>query len=407
MDPRRVPEIIDGRTYGQRGYPHELWEKLRTHSPLQWFEGVGIKPFWAVTRHRDIVEIGLSPETYINAPRIMADMEVRPNLVRSRHLLNMDGAEHDAYRAVLGPRFSLKALRPGAPRVQEIVQGALHRVLAGPRRWEGDFVADVARSIPPALVADLLGLTPADHAQLISWSEDLVAPADPDHQRGRSTEETYVQAERALFHWFAPRIAERRQRPGDDLISHLARTPVMGKPPSDEMVLSFCQLFVTAGIDTTLAALCRSMQALSAHPDQYSWLRQHPGEVPLAVEELLRFGSPVIHFCRTPIRDIELRGVTVRRGQTLALFYPSANRDAEVFEEPDRLRLERPRNHHVAFGSGAHYCLGAPLARMVLQAFLGLLTQKVKSIESRGAARYVASSVIGGIKHLPLALELG
>jgi cytochrome P450 len=403
---RRLPEIIDARSYALRGYPHDLWTTLRREAPLRWFEGEGVKPFWAVTRHRDVREIGEQPAKFLNAPRIMADLDVRPNLVWSRHLLNMDPPEHEAYRAVLAPRFTAKALRAMAGWLDSIVESSLARLDTQGAHWEGDFATEVARNITTALIAEMLGVAPADRIRLIRWAQCMVAPADPEYQRGRSTEETYVQAERDLFQWFAPKIAERRTEPGGDLVSLLATAQVQGRPVASRDVLSFCQLFVTAGIDTTTAAICRGLHALAEHPDQYRWLRDHAGEIATAAEELLRFASPVIHFCRTAVDPVEIAGCRVQRGQTLVLFYPSANRDEEVFERPFELRLDRKNNDHLAFGAGDHHCLGAPLARMLLHAFLVHFVRRVETIETTGSMEAVHSSVIGAIKRLPLRLRL-
>ncbi len=407
---RRLPEIIDARSYALRGYPHDLWTSLRRDAPLRWFEGEGVKPFWAVTRHRDVRAIGEQPTRFLNAPRIMADLDVRPNLVWSRHLLNMDPPEHEAYRAVLAPSFTAKALRAMAGWMESLVESSLARLdaqgAAPDAVWQGDFATEIARTITTALIAEMLGVAPADRIRLIGWAQCMVAPADPEYQRGRSTEETYVQAERELFQWFAPKIAERRTEPAGDLVSLLATAQIQGRPIAARDVQSFCQLFVTAGIDTTTAALCRGVHALAEHPDQYRWLREHAGEIPTAAEELLRFASPVIHFCRTAVENVEIAGVRVQRGQTLVLFYPSANRDEEVFERPFELRLDRKNNDHLAFGGGDHHCLGAPLARMLLHAFLGQLIRRVETIEATGRMEPVHSSVIGGVKRLPVRLRL-
>ena len=359
-----------------------------------------------MTRHRDIRFISEQPTRFLNAPRIMADLDVRPNLVWSRHLLNMDPPEHEAYRSLLAPGFSSRALTAMAARVESVVTAALSRLDAEGPIWEGDFATAIAREISAVLIAEMLGVPAAERTRLLRWAQCMVAPADPEYQRGRSTEETYLQAERELFGWFAPKVVERRAHPGADLVSLLASAKIHGKPIAARDVLSFCQLFVTAGIDTTTAALCRAIHALAEHPDQFRWLRDHAGEIPTAAEELLRFASPVIHFCRTSVDDVEIRGCKVLRGQTLVLFYPSANRDEEVFDRPFELRLDRRQNDHLAFGSGDHYCLGAPLARMLLHSFLGRLIAKVESLEATGPLECVHSSVIGAVKHLPLRCRL-
>jgi cytochrome P450 len=406
---RRLPEIIDSRRYGLRGYPHELWTALRREPALRWFEGEGIKPFWAVTRHRDLQAIGEKPELFLNAPRIMADLDVRPNLVWSRHLLNMDPPEHDDHRALVAARFSARTLKSSAPRVHEIVAGALAR-FATPGgeegAWQGDFVEEVAQPIAVTTIAELLGIPAAERARLARWAHAMVAPSDPAYRRGRSIEETYLQAERDLFGWFAPRIVERRTQSGDDLVSALCRAELGGKPLEARTLLSFCQLFVTAGIDTTSAALSRAVHALAEHPDQFRWLRDHPDQVPIAAEELLRWASPVIHFCRTAAENVEIGGAKVQRGQTLVLFYPSANRDEEVFDRPSELRLDRPKNPHLAFGAGIHYCLGATIARMLLHELLTQLIARVDQLEVAAPPEHAHSSVIGGIRRLALRCRL-
>src|SRR5262249_31641545 len=170
------------------------------------------------------------PARFLNAPRIMADLDVRPNLVWSRHLLNMDPPEHEAYRAVLAPRFTAKALHAMAGWMESIVESSLARLDTRGASWEGDSAPEAAGPTRPALIAGMPGAAPADRVRLIRWTQCMVAPADPEYQRGRSTEETYVQAERELFQWFAPKIAERRTEPGGDLLSLPPTAPVQARP---------------------------------------------------------------------------------------------------------------------------------------------------------------------------------
>src|SRR5689334_3627331 len=190
---RRLPDVIDARSYALRGYPHDLWTTLRREAPLRWFEGEGVKPFWAVTHHQDVRAIGEQPARFLNAPRIMADLDVRPNLVWSRHLLNMDPPEHEAYRSILAPGFSARSLTTMAARIESVVAAAVDRLESEGPAWEGDFATAIVREIPAALVADTLGVPAAERARLIRWAQCMVAPADPEYQRGRSTEETYLQ----------------------------------------------------------------------------------------------------------------------------------------------------------------------------------------------------------------------
>src|SRR5262245_57842190 len=173
---RNLPEIIDSRRYGLRGYPHELWTELRRDAPLKWFEGEGLKPFWAVTRHRDVRLIGEQPARFLNAPRIMADLDVRPNLVWSRHLLNMDPPEHEAYRPCRGPGFGARSRTTMAARIESVVAAALDRLGSEGPTWEGDFATAIVREIPAALVADILGVPAAERARLIRWAQCMVAP---------------------------------------------------------------------------------------------------------------------------------------------------------------------------------------------------------------------------------------
>ena len=399
---RPISDVLDPELYGRSGYPHDLWAELRRDEPVSWFEGSGIKPFWALVKHADVARVSADPATFLSAPRIIAGM-VRPSAVRARHLLNMDPPEHGAYRSLVAGRFTGAAVARLAGRARAVAR----ELVAGISPAGEDIAGGIAGALPVALMADLLGLSAGDHARLLDWANRLSIFSEPDYWSGRSAEESFAQAEQDLFDEFSRLSRRRRESPGADLVSLLVAPAPSGQSLSEQDVLSYCLLLVTAGVETATAAISGGVLALAEHPDQYQLLRRHPEWIPTAVEEVLRWTSPVVHFCRTPVRDVELGGRRIRRGETLALFYPSANRDEEVFEDPYAFRVDRSPNSHLAFGTGEHYCLGAQLARLQLREFLTALVEIVAHIELAGAAERVRSSVIGGFRRLPVRCELG
>jgi cytochrome P450 len=398
-------EMIDPLYYERYGYPHASWEFLRRHRPVAWMEPPGMKPFWAVTRYADVSAISRDPKRWKIAPRIAVfpDVQFDPANPVFRHLLNMDPPEHGKYRNLLSLRFTPRTLEPKREAVGRIVDEALARLAD---RHEADFVEDFAATIPLAVIAEMIGLPREDWRLMFDLSNAIIASEDPEFQKGASTAETIDRAVQTSFDYFRKMVEERRRAPREDLASALATGEVMGAPIAEWELLSYFVLLLVAGNETTRNATSGGLLALLEHRDQLERLRADPSLVPSAVEEIVRWVSPVIQFCRTAEGDVQVGDVTVRAGEAVCLLYPSANRDDAVFPDPFAFRVDRNPNEHLAFGIGVHFCLGANLARLELQEIFRRLVPRLDEVELGGPVERMRSSFVGGIKHMPIHYRL-
>jgi cholest-4-en-3-one 26-monooxygenase len=402
------PGTLDVATpehYERHGYPHAEWTWLRRHAPLFWYARSNVDPFWVATKHADIVELSKQPEIFLNAPRLAVftnDMTPPPEGT-VRHLLNMDPPDHARYRRVASSWFTPRAIRGMDAKVARVTREVLDAIAAAPG---GDFVQDVSARITIAVIAEMLGVPRRDWDLLFRWTNEVIAPQDPEFQRGKTAQETSEQARAEVFAYFHELAERRRAEPSDDVVSVVAGGRVNGELLGPVELLSYFFLLVVAGNETTRNAMTGGMLAFLEHPAEWERLRTDPGLLDPAVEEVVRWTTPVIQFCRTATRDYALRGQTIRRGQAVCLFYPSANRDEEVFEDPFTFRIDRDPNPHIAFGMGEHLCLGAHLARLELRHAFAQLRERLAACELAGPVERVRSSFVGGIKRAPMRWTL-
>jgi len=400
FDPR---DLVEPTRYAERGRPYELFAALRREAPVAYCEPEGYAPFWAITRHEDIVAISRDPARFSNAEGVALLRKDEPDFQRMvRTIVNMDPPDHGPYRAIGHRWFVPRNLRSLEERVRDLVHELLDGVAArGATRI--DFVSEIATPLPLRMICNLLGLPPEDEAFALRVADEAFGADDPDMKRSEGGRQALVVE---LFGYFTKVLAERRREPREDLLSLIANAEVNGKPIPDLEALSYAGVILGAGIDTTRNALGSGMQALLAHPEQLERLRKDPSLVPTAVEEILRWTVPANQMLRTATCDTEVRGVAIRKGDTLVLFYPSANRDESVFDEPDRFLVDRKPNHHLTFGIGEHFCLGAGLARMEIRVLLEELLPRLRRIERAGTPRPIQTNFIVGFKELPLEIEL-
>ena len=410
--PRRLDEIqlIDPDWYVAHGYPHDAWRLLRREAPVHWFSGFAGEPFWAITKHDDVVSISRQPELFPSSVRNVIDPDPDPSAERfaPRMILNMDPPDHGAYRRLVSKRFTPRALALRAEDIEHIALEILDRLGAGGREGECDFVDAVAAPLPIAVIAWVLGVPREDWRLLFDWTNQSIGAADPEYQRpGETPRETGRRAQLELFTYFSKLLAAKRKSPGDDLISALVNARLDdGSALPDIELLAYYFLVVVAGNETTRNATSSGLLALAEHPEQWRWLRAHPERIETAVEEIVRWTTPVIHFARTAVRDTELRGQRIRAGETVCMFYPSANRDEDVFPDPYVFRLDREPNRHLGFGVGEHFCLGSHVARTELQVIFRHLAERLEDFEVTGAPARLRSSLVGGVKHLPIRYRL-
>jgi cytochrome P450 len=401
-------DIVSNETYAENGYPHEAWARLRRESPVHWIEH-GVKvPFWAITKHEDVIRLSRDPERNLNAPRLAVFPEFAPpeeDERIARHLLNMDNPDHASYRKLAAARFTPRAVKRLLPSVEKIARELLDDLENGGEESKTDFVMSLSAPLPLAVLADLLGVPREDWRMMFRWTNAIVGSQDPEYQDG-TTQDTARSARESLFAYFWKMAEERRANPTDDIVSLLANVKVDGKllPPFE--FLSYCFLLVVAGNETTRNAISGGLLALIENPDEFEKLRRDPTRVDRAVEEIARWTTPVIQFCRTATDDFELRGQNIRAGDSMCLFYPSANRDEDVFDDPFSFRIDRWPNRHLAFGIGEHFCLGANLARMELRVIFRQLAERLERMELAGQVERLRSSFLGGVKHVPIRYRM-
>ncbi|HUO04973.1 MAG TPA: cytochrome P450 [Candidatus Binataceae bacterium] len=400
-------DVIGPGHYQKHGYPHREWTYLRKHRPVFRCEYPGTHPFWAITKYADIVEISRQPRLFLNGPRqqiFVYESGMKPGKAKPfRHLLDMDPPDHGEYRAIVSRNFTPRAVRSFQSKVEEITRGVIDELI-GSRQC--DFVNDVSAKIPLVVIAEMLGVPHEDREKLFRWTNEAIGGLDPEFQDGSAAHDTYERGRIGLFSYFEEMAAKRIKSPIDDLTGIVAKATIGGAPMPKFEMMSYFYLLVVAGNETTRNATTGGMLAFIENPGEWRKLRENPALIKPAVEEILRWTSPVIQFARTAAEDAEIHGQKIKRGESFCLFYPSANRDEDVFAEPFRFDISRDPNPHLAFGVGEHFCLGAHLARLELEVIFSQLISRIENVELAGPVERLRSSFIGGIKHMPITFDI-
>ena len=400
--------IIHPDDYVAHGYPHDVWTWMRREEPVYWWDRTEGLPFWAITKHADIIEISMQPERFLNAPRLTISHEPERQMTEfPPTLIQMDPPKHGIFRKLVQKRFTPRALRQIDSDIERIGKEIVDAMVQGGDYGECDFVQKVSAPLPIAVIAWLLGVPRDDWEQLFDWTNRTIGSSDPEYQEeGKTPEETGRTAMIELFTYFTRLVEEKRQNPGDDLITHFTQVEVDGKPLELMDVLAWCLIIVIAGNETTRNGTTGGMLAFIENQGELRKLQREPTLLSSAVEEVVRWSTPIIHFARTATEDYELRGKTIKAGESVALFYPSANRDEEIFEDPFEFRIDRRPNRHLGFGMGEHFCMGAHLARLELKVAYKYLLPRIQEIELAGPVERLRSTLVGGVKHLPIRYKL-
>ncbi len=406
--------FTDPTSYADEPRLHAALTHLRAHAPVSLVDSPPYRPFWAITKHADIMEIERANDLFINEPRPLlataeADDMARQQLEAGmglRTLIHMDDPQHRVVRAIGADWFRPKAMRALKIRVDELAKIYVDKMSeAGGGIGECDFVQEVAVNYPLYVIMSLLGLPESDFPRMLSLTQEMFGGDDDEFKRGATLEEQ-LQVLLDFFGYFTALTAARREHPTEDLTSAIANARVDGEPLSDIDTASYYVIIATAGHDTTSATIAGGLQALIENPDQRNRLRDNLDLMPLATEEMIRWVTPVKEFMRTATADTSIRGVPIAEGESVYLSYVSGNRDEEVFTDPFRFDVGRDPNKHLAFGYGVHFCLGAALARMEVNSFFTELLPRLKSIELNGNPELISTTFVGGLKHLPIRYEL-
>ena len=398
--------FADPQAYANEAKLHAALTHLRANAPVSWVDVPDYRPFWAITKHADIMDIERANTLFTNSPRpVLATIEgdEQQAAIGVSTLIHMDGQQHRAVRAIGADWFRPKAMRALKVRIDELAKRFVdHMLEAGP---ECDFVQEVAVNYPLYVIMSMLGLPESDFPRMLKYTQELFGSEDAEFQRGTTKEEQMVVL-LEMFQYFNELTASRRENPTEDLASAIANAKIDGEPLSDIDTVSYYLIIATAGHDTTSATIAGGLHALIENPDQRERLRANMDLMPLATEEMIRWVTPVKEFMRTAREDTEVRGVPIVAGESVLLSYVSSNRDEEVFDDPFRFDVGREPNKHNAFGYGVHFCLGAALARMEVNSFFSELLPRLDSIEMAGDPAHMATIFVGGLKHLPIRYSL-
>jgi cytochrome P450 len=378
------------------GDPYPAYRELRATAPVVWND---VTDFWALLKYEDIRFVSGHPQLFSSTRGISIPDPGQPEPVQEGNLIFTDPPRHRQLRKLINAGFTRRQVMLLEPKIREIVHGILDELdIAGPL----EFAEQVAAPLPTRMIAEMLGAPPDDWEQFRAWSDAAVGTADPDIELDN------VVAMGQLYEYFTELIAARRSGEvtgRQDLLSILATAEVDGERLSDEDLLNFSFLFLVAGNETTRNLIALGTLALIEHPDQFAMLRSDPTRLTCAVEEMLRYTSPVTHMARRATEDVEIRGQLVKKGDTVVMLYGSANRDEDVFgPTAEEFDITRNPNPHVAFGCGEHACLGAQLARLEARVMFEVLLGSYPSIELAGHVTRLRATMVPGVKRMPVRL---
>lgn len=408
-----------------RGYPWETWDLLRRESPVHWYDHEDVEPFWAITKHADVLEISKRSDIFINGgPRLRFTLKGQVEQLRfldpygeeqgwdpnePSDFVFMDDPRHKQMRAIASRAFTPGRLKASEPRFLRLATAFADEFERGLARGPQDFVRDYAVKLPLAAIGEMLSLPPDDWRQILGWTDAINGDfGDGFRREGERAGKAKVRALKE-FRGYLKELVERRHvdtPTGQSLLDEVVAGRVAGAPLTEQQLNGYLVLLIAAGNETTRTATTGGLLALLEHPRQLRHLCEEPGLLDAAIEEVLRWTSPVYHFFRTATEDYELRGVKIRAGDAVGLFYPAANRDEEVFDNPYDFDIERDPNPHLAFGGyGAHFCLGANLARAELRASFRSLLPLLPRLELAGPPVRHPHLHAPGFRSLPVALK--
>nr|WP_221240475.1 cytochrome P450 [Sphingobium boeckii] len=381
---------------------------MRQSDPVHWCETANYRPFWAVTRHADVTRVELDAKSFHNAPRqflVTIDdekmlQETTGSSNFARNLVAMDDPDHRVFRAMTAAWFGQKSIRSIEDEIAALARETVDRMVA----MDGhcDFAKDISAWFPLRTIMIVLGVPREDEPLMLELSQKLFGNTDAETGGGEGMA-SMLDAFNAFNAYFAGVTADRRANPRDDVATILANATIDGEPIGEAERNAYYLIVAAAGHDTTSSAISGGLLGLIRNPDQMEKLRADPSLMPKAVDEFIRWTSPVKHFFRTAVADCEVGGKAIKAGDNLMMCYPSANRDEAVFDDPFAFRIDRFPNRHVAFGYGPHVCLGQYLAKLEMRLLYTELLSRVHDIRLDGDPAWVEANFVSGLKRLPIA----
>jgi cytochrome P450 len=375
------------------GDPYPGYRELRATAPVCWND---VTKFWALLKYEDIRFVSSSPALFTSTKGITIPDPAMPSPVQEGNLIFSDPPRHRQLRKLINSGFTRRRVAVLEPKIREIVRGILDGIEPGSVH---EFAEEIAAPLPTRMIAELIGAPPDDWEQFRAWSDAATGTADPEIEL-----DSFV-AMGQLFEYFQKLIAARRAEPRDDLLSVLAEAEIDEHRLTDEDLLNFAFLLLVAGNETTRNLIALGTLALISHPDQRRLLVENPALIPGAVEEMLRWNSPVVHMARTAVADVEIRGQRIAEGDVVVMLYGSANRDEDVFgSDSEEFKVTRHPNPHIAFGCGEHSCVGAQLARLEATVMFEELLGRFPKLELVDDVDRMRATMVPGVKRMPVRL---
>ena len=400
-------------TYADEKELHDIFTFMRKEDPVSWVEPDQFRPFWAITKHEDIIEIEKQNELFINDPRTtLMDIPTEDAIkeftggshLLVRSLVHMDNPDHQSYRSLTQKWFAPPNLESLKKDIRNIAKEYVNKMVDYGN--ECDFAKDIAIFYPLRVIMSILGVPKEDEPRMLRLTQELFGGRDEDMIRDESDTTSESNTITDFFEYFNTLTEDRRKNPTNDVSSVIANAQINNEQLGHLEAMSYYVIIATAGHDTTSSSTAGGILALIENPDQLSKLKNNPNLMTSAVEETIRWVTPVKNFFRTATQNYDLKDREIKKDDSILLCYPSGNRDEEIFDDPFKFKVDRSPNKHLAFGHGAHLCLGKYLAKIEMEIFYEELFKKIDNIQLNGEPEWVKASFVSGLKSLPIKYTL-
>ena len=419
----RTMDIHTPRRYAEQGFPWAEWDLLRREAPIYWYERDDIEPFWAITRYADVMTVSDNSKVFINGgPRLRLTLKHDKELGRGGldefgaargwdpaeppDLVFMDDPKHRQVRRASSGAFTQGCMRTMATHFDALAAQFTQELMTSlEQHGTVDFVRELACKLPLAATGEILGLAPNDWRQILVWSSAVIGDVEPEHMLPGESRSAAAERQSNEFRAYLETLVQAHRVPGggpSEFINRLVNARVQGQAMTDQQLIGYLFVLIAAGNDTTRNATVGGLVALLENPAERDRLCANPELIGSAANEILRWTSPVISFLRTATEDFNLSGTRIRAGDTVCVFYPSANRDEAVFADPYRFDITRSPNDHIAFGYGAHFCIGTNLARAELRSALKALLPVLPKLALTGTPERIGNTHVSGFSKLPV-----
>ena len=413
MNKEDFKKIAYPETYADEKELHDIFTFMRKEDPVSWVEPNQFRPFWAITKHEDIIEIEKQNELFINDPRTtLMDIPTEDAIkeftggshLLVRSLVHMDNPDHQLYRSLTQKWFAPPNLESLKKDIRNIAKEYVNKMVDHGN--ECDFAKDVAIFYPLRVIMSILGVPKEDEPRMLRLTQELFGGRDEDMIRDESETSSESNTITDFFEYFNALTEDRRKNPTNDVSSVIANAKINDEQLGHLEAMSYYIIIATAGHDTTSSSTAGGILALIENPDQLSKLKNNPSLMTSAVEETIRWVTPVKNFFRTATQNYDLKDREIKKDDSILLCYPSGNRDEEIFDDPFKFKVDRSPNRHLAFGHGAHLCLGKYLAKIEMEIFYEELFKKIDNIQLNGEPEWVKASFVSGLKSLPIKYTL-